>query len=247
MTGTPTHFERDDFLENIWDYRAGQHVALIGPTQRAGKTTFAFQLLEHTPSWIPAEVLVMKPRDRVVSANAARLGLRETPVWPPHKKLGDYLSWSGEQPNRYVVWPRHSMDPQRDNEHMYDVFRSAILHRYREGDGITFADELYGLSVELGLYTETESMLTRGGGMGAGLWYATQKPSGTNRGGISTFAYNSPTWMFLARDPDKRNRERFGEMEVGDPKKIEEWVMGLPKFHWLCINRDGPYFCTVGA
>jgi hypothetical protein len=238
-----THLERQDFLENYWDYHPGQHVALIGPTQRAGKTTFAFQLLEHTPDWIPAEVLVMKPRDRVVSANAQRLGLREVSTWPPPKRWG--LLSTNE--NRHVVWPKHSFDPQQDNENMHDVFRRAILSRYREGDGICFADELYGLSVELGLYTETEAMLTRGGGMGAGLWYATQKPSGTQKGGISTFAYNSPTWMFLARDPDKRNRERFGEMEVGDPRDIENLTMQLPQYNWLCINRDGPYFCTVGA
>jgi hypothetical protein len=238
------HLERQDFLENYFDYQPGQHVALIGPTQRAGKTTFAFQLLEHTPSWLPAEVLVMKPRDRVVSANAARLGLRETPTWPPQRKLSDYVNG---KPNRYVCWPRHSGDPVVDNDHLRDVFRRAVLHRYQAGDGICFADELYGLSVELGLYTETEAMLTRGGGMGAGLWYATQKPSGTQHGGISTFAYNSPTWMFLARDPDKRNRERFGEMEVGNPREIENLTMNLPQYNWLCINRDGPYFCTVGA
>jgi hypothetical protein len=115
----------------------------------------------------------MKPRDHVVSSNAARLGLREVDDWPPRKRWHDYLG--SAQANRHVVWPKHSFDPAADNEHMRQVFRRAILHRYETGDGITFADELYGLSVELNLYQETEAMLTRGGGMGAGLWLRNAK------------------------------------------------------------------------
>jgi hypothetical protein len=57
--------------------------------------------------------------------------------------------------------------------------------------------------------------------------------------------------MFLSRDPVKANRERFGEMEVGNPREIEDLTMNLPPYNWLCINRGdssgGPYFCTVGA
>jgi hypothetical protein len=236
------HLERNDFLENYFDYRPGQHLGLIGPTQSAGKTTLAFQLLEHAPSWIPAEVLVMKPRDHVVAENAARLGYRETPDWPAPW----WPPW--QRNNRHVVWPGHTFDPAKDNAHMAQVFRRAILSRYKTGDGITFADELYGLSVELGLFTETEAMLTRGGGMGAGLWYATQKPSGTARGGITTFAYNSPTHMFLSRDPVKANTQRFAELQCGvDPGEIEYYTSHLPRYHWLYINREGPYLATIGA
>ena len=222
------HLDRLDFLENYWDYQLGQHVGLIGRTQGAGKTTFAFQLLEHTDESIPAEVLVMKPRDPTVASATQRLGFREVSDWPPRKQ------WFGQPSNRITVWPRHTFDPDADNARLSQVFRRAILHRYKTGDGICFADELYGLSVELGLYTETEAMLTRGGGMGAGLWYATQKPSGTQHGGITTFAYNSPTHMFLSKDPDKRNTARYAELQCGiDPGLIERITMDLPKFNWL--------------
>lgn len=239
------HLERQDFLDSYWDYRKGQHVGLIGRTQGAGKTSFAFELLEHTDPSIPVEVLCMKPRDRVVARETQRLGFREIDDWPPPF---DWKYAIGSKPNRHTVWPKHTFDPDADNERLREVFRKAILHRYKTGDGICFADELYGLSVELGLYTETEAMLTRGGGMGAGLWYATQKPSGTQHGGITTFAYNSPTHMFLSKDPDKRNVQRYAELQCGiDPRAIEEITMGLPKFNWLYINRDGPYLATIGA
>lgn len=239
------HIPRDAFLRDYWDYRPGQHVGLIGPTQKAGKTSFAFQLLEHTHPSIPAEVLCMKPRDRVVARESARLGFREVADWPPPKTLGSAFR---PKVNRHTIWPEHTFDTDVDNEHLREVFRRAILWRYKTGDGITFADELYGLSVELGLYTETEAMLTRGGGMGAGLWYATQKPSGTLRGGITTFAYNSPTHIFLSNDPVKANTQRYAELQCGlDPGLIESVTLGLPKFNWLYINRDGPYLATIGA
>jgi hypothetical protein len=106
----------------------------------------------------------MKPRDEVVASESYRLGLKEVDDWPPKKP------WFGQPSNRHVIWPKHTFNPDADNARLAQVFRKAILHRYKTGDGICFADELYGLSVELGLYSETEAMLTRGGGMGAGMW-----------------------------------------------------------------------------
>jgi hypothetical protein len=120
--------------------------------------------LEHTGSDIPVEVLCMKPRDKVVSRETERLGFREVADWPPRRR------WLESPATRHTVWPKHTFNPDADNARLSQVFRKAILHRYKTGDGICFADELYGLSVELGLYSETEAMLTRGGGMGAGLW-----------------------------------------------------------------------------
>jgi hypothetical protein len=234
------HLDRDEFLSDYWSYQPGEHLGLIGPTQRAGKTTFGFQLLEHTDRKLPAAVLVMKPRDHVVASNTQRLGYREVDNWPP--------PWNPfKTNNRNVVWPKHTFNPDRDNDHMHNVFRKAMLDNYERGNNITFADEIYGLSVELGLYTEAEALLTRGGGMGAGIWYGTQKPSGTRKGTISSFCFNSPTHMFLSRDPDKRNRERYGELEVGDPHDIEDVTQHLRPFEFLYINRIGPTFAVVGA
>src|ERR1700744_4694362 len=65
---------RKDFCMNRWDYSPGQHVLFAGPTQRAGKTTLAFQLLEYTASpEMPAYVAVSKPSDKVSSTEGARL------------------------------------------------------------------------------------------------------------------------------------------------------------------------------
>jgi hypothetical protein len=54
--------------------------------------------------------------------------------------------------------------------------------------------------------------------------------------------------MFLSRDPDKRNVQRYSELQCGvDTGLIERITMDLPKFNWLYINRDGPYLATIGA
>jgi hypothetical protein len=43
---TPEVIGRDTFASQHFHYQAGEHVVFAGPTQRAGKTTQAFKILE---------------------------------------------------------------------------------------------------------------------------------------------------------------------------------------------------------
>src|ERR1041384_776737 len=84
----PVTFPREEFLKERWDYKAGEHVTFLAPTQD-GKTTLAFQLLETTASKeLPAIVLVQKPRDPVVKQWLKHLrderGWIKTENWPPN-------------------------------------------------------------------------------------------------------------------------------------------------------------------
>ncbi len=76
-SGTP-----DD--PGFFDYKPGEHVLLIGPTQRAGKSYLGWQLLQSSlrPS-LRAAAFCMKPRDRTVAHWQRELGFRETPGGPP--------------------------------------------------------------------------------------------------------------------------------------------------------------------
>jgi hypothetical protein len=235
------YISRDKFLDEYFSYNPGEHVSIIGPTQIAGKTHLAYQLLQKAiyPG-MPATSLIMKPRDRTVSEWSSRLGFKEIQNWPP-----TVYPWQNRPPG-YTLWPHHSMtDIDADNQHLAREFRKAILSTYKSGDGIIFGDEVYGLCVELGLSKELTAMWTRGGGMGAGLWSATQKPSGTQQGSIPSFVYNSPTWTFLSRDPDKRNRDRFSEIGWVDGHFIGDEVMKLRRYEFLCLHREGPYMCII--
>lgn len=228
-------FPRDEFIRERFDYRAGQHVTFLAPTQ-AGKSTLAFQLLEENASKeVPAIVLVQKPRDPVVTHWLDHLetkGWIKTTTWPPNPLR--------KKAPGYILWPPHRHDPDVDNDRIKGVFRRAILDSYKSGDRILFADETYGLSEELDLDKELIAVWSRGGGMGCGLWAATQRPAY-----IPLWGYSAAEHVFLANDPDKRARIRYGEIGGINPKFVEWQVERLPKYHWLYIRRTGPATCIV--
>lgn len=237
-------FTREEFLTTRWNYQLGEHVSLIAPTQN-GKTTTLFQLLKHTdPSHcrIPPIMLVAKPRDRVVAEGLADLEWKETEQWPPRRP-----PWRDKPPG-YGLWPKHikNASPETNNAHLAKAFEPAIGEAYWGGNSILVADEVYYLCV-LGLQSRLTDHWTKGHGMGAGLWTATQKPSGTTQASIPSFMYNSPTHTFLGKDPDRRNRERFSEIGGIDGKTVGETVLKLNKYEWLYIHRDGPTMCIIEA
>lgn len=239
-------FGRAEFLDRRWNYRPGEHVSAIAPTQN-GKTTFLFELLAATDtSWCatPPTMLVAKPKDRIVAEGLDRLGWQEIPSWPPRRP-----PWRREEPPGYGLWPHHLQDasPSVNAEHLAGRFRPAIRKAFWGGNSIIVADEIYHLCAVLGLSEEMTQHWTQGAGMGSALWSATQKPSGTQQGTIPSFMYSSPTHTFLGRDNDERNRKRFAEIGGVSPKLVEETVLGLRKYEWLYIHRDGPTMCIVGA
>jgi hypothetical protein len=239
-------FTRAEFLAERWDYQPGEHVSLFGPTQLAGKTRLLFDLLANTDtSWCsrPPMMLVAKPRDRVVAAGIARLGWRETSQFPPRKGL------FRDDPPGWAYWPPHlkSATSEANDEHISAQFAPAFHQQFWAGDTITVADELYHLLAVLKRYGDVNRHLTQGGGMGSGLWFATQRPAGTQQGALSGFVFNSPTHTFLSRDPVATNRKRFSEIGGVDTDIIEHATYSMPPFTFFYIHRNGPKICVVEA
>jgi hypothetical protein len=249
------YVDRDTFLNDVWDWQPGEHVLFSEPTQQ-GKTTLAFQLLERTPHVKPPVALIMKPRDPTPSEWIRRLKYREVQDWPPRP------SWNMSPPG-YALWPRHEMSLdksslERTNANIAAQFRRALLDTYKTGDRIVFADEIYGLLAELDLQDELMALWTRGSGMGASLWSATQKASGTTQASIPGHAFNSPVHLFLGYDPDKRARDRASEIGGIDPKFVGDTIMNLnihriqtprgvkPVSDKLYLDKRGPFACIVG-
>ena len=230
-----TRLPRQQFLDEYWSYEPGEHVFLIGPTQRAGKTHLGFQLLEaaNRPD-LDTTVFCMKPQDKTVARFSDQFGFKEVSSWPPRKK------WWETVPPGYVLWPHHSFDVEKDNQHLKAQFRKAMMDGYKHGNSILFLDEVYGICAELDLTDDLTAILTRGGGMGCGAWMACQKPGGTQGHSLPGFAFNCPTHMFLANDNDGRNRDRYGELAGGnDPKEIENLTLGLNRYEFLYLNSNG--------
>jgi hypothetical protein len=226
---------RSEFVTQYFDYSQGEHVTFLAPTG-GGKTTFAYELLSQVSSpRLPAISLVMKPRDTVVKKWGKTLGYKTVRHWPP-----TITPWSPQTPPGYILWPKHTFDPDRDDVAHAIEFRKAILHSYKKGKRILFADETLGLTHELGLARECVTVWTKGRSMDTGLWAATQKPSH-----IPLYAYNQASHIFLAYDPDKRNRDRFSEIGGVDPDLLKTTVLNLQKYQWLYVRRDGPVMCIV--
>jgi len=242
----PEHYALDEFAARRWDYRPGHHVAAFGPTQVAGKSTLMFALLAQARRAYPQirpVVLVMKHSDRVVAGWTRRLGFQETPLWPPRRQLRRGL----EKPPGYTLWPAQSLtDEDADNAHLQAQFRAAIAANRLRRPSITFADEIYGLIAELGMRRLLTAVVTRDSGAGHGLWYATQKPSGTQGVSIPGFFFNSAEHMFLSNDGEERNRQRYGEIGCGiDPQSIERETLKLQPYSWLYIRRSGPQWAVI--
>lgn len=245
----PEHYDLETFRRRHFGYQPGHHVAFFGPTQIAGKTTLDFALQEAVVnSELPAVVLCMKHQDRVIAHWTRRLGYREIRSWPPVRKVSEMAPF-GDKPRGYTLWPKQSLTHvDADNALLEREFTKAITHNRGHTPSITIANELYGLLAELNMRTLLTAVVTRDSVAGHGLWYETQKPSGTQGISIPGFFFNSAEHMFLAKDGEERNRRRYAEIACGiDANEIERQTMALDPYSWLYIRRSGPHWCVVDA
>ena len=230
-------FGREEFLQERWEYKRGEHVTFLAPTQ-TGKTTLKFALLGETLAKdLQAISLVMKPRDDVFDEWGKALKLERTEDWPPsraRKLLCD--------PNGWLIWPKTTFDPSVDDKTMRRVFRKAILWAYKHGDAILDIDEILGVADDLNLDDELKAVWSRGASMGCGLWGGSQRPSG-----IPLHAYSQAAHLFLGFTSDKRDRDRFREISgMGiNADEIDDLVQDLGEHEWLYIRRRGGRMCRI--
>ena len=226
-------FGRDEFLDDVWDYHAGEHVTFLAPTG-AGKTELKWGLLRvtATPN-VPAVVLASKPKDRTTSTWMRKLDYRKVQSFPPATNP------FRKKPSGYVLWPKHTFDPDVDDAHQARVFSGALRYVYKHGKYIVDVDEMLDMK-DLGLERDERTLWTRGRSMDAGLWSGSQQPFH-----VPTYAYRQAQHMFIAKDPDKRSRQRFDEIGGFDSGLVGRWVMSLQKFQFLYLRRADGAACIV--
>lgn len=240
-----TVFTREEFVNNRFDYRPGEHLCFGGPTQR-GKTTLAFALLSvaATPE-CPAYVAVSKPEDPTTEREGRRLGFVRVTEWPAPVKV-DRL-WKGKPPG-YLVWPKYG-DIDRDVANSARVTRALITDRYTAGvrkqKGILVMDDTMVKSKIMGLDNEMTTVLAMSGAMGIGLWTFVQKPTDSGRAAI--WSYGASEHLFVTHDPDKNNQRRYSEIGGVDPKFIAEATRALKPYEFLYFKRTEDFVCVVGA
>lgn len=228
-------WDRQEFLRHAWDYKAGQHVTIIGPNGR-GKSTLAFDLLGATATpKLKAFCLISKPRDETVDRYAKRLGFKVIETYPPPYEFT-------KKRRGYMLRPYQSLkDLDGDEARLSKEFRQCMRDCYASKEPrIVFADEVQEAQTGLKLKKECEAYWKRGRSLKAGLWACAQRSAYNSQD-----MYNAPEHLFLFNDPDKRNRQRFSEIGGVDPDLVMEVTNTLEPFQTLYIKRTGPCLCIV--
>jgi hypothetical protein len=249
--------DRQEWLDEYFDYNPGEHVVIIEPTG-GGKTHLAYQMLGEVMHRYPHLSIVSfmpKPADPSTTAWAQALNLRETPVWPPQPRLRDLFAG---QPAGRVLWPkhRHDLPPAGRREEVGKILRTGLDAQYKRGNSISLVDDAHSAATYMGLNDYIEEQLVNGRAGGAAAWLPLQKPSGTvNSGGITSYAYSSPTHLLFGRDTDERNLKRLSEIGGGiDPRRVTDIIRGLRGYRIgthtvsekLYIDKRGPYMALIG-
>lgn len=237
---------RQEFASSRFDYKPGHHVLFAGPTQRAGKTTLAFTLLEYTATPdLPAYVAVCKPKDPVSEREGKRLGFRRVQEWPPLPRVRE--AWEGKPPG-YLVWPQFG-DLNTDSDRAAQVTAQLLGHVYTNGvrgkQGILVMDDTVIKSKIFGLDKEMTTVIAMAGAMGIGQWVFVQKP--TDAGRTALWSYPNSEHVFLSKDPEKRNRVRYNEIGGFDSNRVYEAMQDLRPYQFLYLERTHGYMCVVDA
>jgi hypothetical protein len=227
-------YDRHVFLTEYWDYEPGQHVTIIGPNGR-GKTTLGFQLLGMSVTKeMQAFVLISKPRDSTVDTWEKRLRFKTIEEFPP--------PYNFRKPRGYMLRPYQSLrDLDADNARLRTQFKKCMMSCYAsQKPTIVFADEVQELQTTLKLKAECEAYWKRGRSLDSGLWALAQRSAYNSQD-----MYNAPEHLVLFSDPDKRNRQRFGEIGGVDSDLVMEITEHLDPFQALYIKRTGSHMCII--
>lgn len=253
-TVTVPILSRRRFLDLFADeYRPGQHVTLIGPTQR-GKTTLCHEMLDtvisHAKERPYAIVFAGKPakRDPVMNRAARRLNLQRVHRWPPN--IINRLKYKQKDARGWLLRPRHDMEsPEHTDAIHYRQFRSAMIDAYKSDEPvIVVVDEGSHISRELKLAKYMDTILMRGAPV-VSLWTLVQRGRY-----MSYMIYDQPEWFLVAYDPDVSNQKRYGDIGGIDPRTVfamqnqlemKRVKTGGTISQFLCIRRSGPEIFIV--
>jgi hypothetical protein len=240
-------FPREEFAQERWVYKPGQHVVFAGPTQRAGKTTLAFKLLEYSAtSEVPAYVAVSKPTDKVTTTEGARLGYRRVPDYPFPPRFKELLKEG--KPNGYLIWPDMT-DPSTAMQNAHAVTSRLIDGVYAAGAKkkkcILFLQDTVTKSKVLGLDGKMVMIITMSGAMGVGGWFEVQKPS--DAGKTALWSYPNAEHVFISKDPVKKDRVYYDDIGGFDSGVVSNASLSLKPFQFLYLERSHGYMCIVDS
>jgi hypothetical protein len=241
-----------EFYEDIFDYRPGESAVWICPTG-GGKSHHMYTSIDCALKQQPhlqVTAGMPKPSDATTDEWAGKLDFKIADSYPFTK-----WPWQSE-PRGRILWPPHIKDDEDLNEaHLQAQFKAMLSGEYWRGNRIVALDDSYRIVCGLKLGKQSDKFLTEGRSNGAGLFGTLQQPRGTvHSGSVSSFWYSQPTHLFLGKDGNADNRQRFSEIAMGlDPRMISDIVANLKTYRvndsavsdFLYLDRRGPYMAIV--
>lgn len=205
----------DRFVQNVFQWGSGEHVALIGPTGQ-GKTNMLLNLLPLKPF---VAVFATKPEDESMN-RLLRAGYTKFPAWRSVPAI--------DEPRR-VIWP----DAKRiDSDKLQrTVFRDAFARIYREGNWTVALDETWYMINVLNLHQEVRIFLLQGRSLGISLVAATQRPRF-----VPLEIYDQSTHLFFWRDNDEENMRRLSSVNVRSSQVLRQVIPNLERFQVVYVN-----------
>jgi len=234
----------DDFLTWVFDWRQGQHVALIGPTD-SGKSTLTYQIL---PLRKYVTFFATKPRDIVLDQFAAAGKYVRIDDWPPyHPKTGRTTKGlilhrkpvTAQQMPRRLLWP--DATTIYSGPHQRRVFRRAFADIYAQGGWTVVWDEFWMMTNQLDLEDEARVMLQQARSNNISFVVGAQRPSR-----IPLEVYDQSSHLFFWRDNDEVNLRRMSGVGWLESGPIRAFVANLRPHEVLYIStRRGHMFRTT--
>ena len=187
----------------------GEHVTLIGRTG-CGKSTLSQRLAQSRKYVV---VIATKPKD---------------PILAEYKKLGYHITRTWPAPdiyNRVVLWPpAERLDSPKA---MQSVISKAMGDLFDRGSFTVLFDETQFTTEILKLDQMYRVFMQQGRTLGLSIVSSGQRPFH-----LPQVAFNQATHMFMFRESDKRNRDRFSDMNGVDGKLVSDVVATVSTNVW---------------
>lgn len=218
MADAETHAPRIpwDVFWQSFQWKQGEHIALIGPTG-SGKTSFLARILEKR---IYVAVTSTKPRDATMDYLISR-GYQVFEHWP---------QMSAKQAPRRVIWP-DARDIESETKQEV-VFRDMFRRIYREGGWCLVIDEGFIFSEELRLKRYMRNIWSQGRSNGISFVVGTQRPRW-----IPTEMYDQSRHLFFWKTEDERMLDTLGGMNSRNKDLVEGLVANLDEYQFLYMDR----------
>jgi hypothetical protein len=227
--------EWDDFLDYAFEWRQGQHVGLVGPTE-SGKSTLTYAIL---PMRKYVTFFATKPKDGVLETFADRAGFEKITDWPP--KVGKVLkrTASADEMPRRLLWP--DAGTIGAVHHQEKVFRKAIAEIYAQGGWTVVWDEFWMQTQILKMEQEARILLQQARSNDISFVMGAQRPSR-----IPVEVYDQASHLMFWRDNDELNLKRMGGIGWLAAGPIRAFVANLEPHQVLYVStRTGNMYRTT--